>query len=185
MINEVLLDMDGVLVNWVKAAGQLYGVDLYADRANRGKWQCNEFVGLNYDEFSRPMDLKFWTNLEWMPDGRTILAILEDQFGKENICLLSDPRGCVNAMEGKLRWIKQHMPGYEKRYLFGPAKFFAGAENRILVDDYDKNIDEFTQRRLPSLQVPRLWNRLHFIEPVEYVKDVLECLNQPNPMKPK
>lgn len=184
MITEVLLDMDGVLVDFIGGAGRMHGIsDLYADRANYGKWNCNEFLGLTYPEFIAPMRTDFWANLDWMPDGRTILNILEDRFGEENICLLSDPSNCGMAMEGKMLWIKKHMPKYLKRYLMGPAKFFAGSHNRMLVDDRDLNIDEFQKRKLPTLQVPRRWNRLHFYEPVEYVSEFLDDMQKRLPVR--
>lgn len=154
---EVLLDMDGVLVDFMTPALELHGVDnLYDDPKHKGNWNTHEILGMTMEEFLAPMTVDFWSNLDWTHDGRSILKQLE----KREICLLSNAI-TPTAMEGKLKWIEKHLPEYKNKYLFGPTKYLAGSHKRILIDDSDRNIKEYKAKGFPAILVPRPWNSLH------------------------
>jgi len=142
---QSLLDMDGVLVDFVGGACRLHG------RANpylsgyRDWLICEspEFNGMSMREFCAPMGREFWASLDWTEDGREILACVEAAFGPENVCILSAPMLTDGCIDGKRDWINKHIPQYKTRYLFGNAKHFAAAPGRFLIDDRDDNIIEY------------------------------------------
>ena len=169
---KCLLDMDGVLVDFVAGAAKHHGFDpVVVDR-----WDFVEKVGLTTAQFWNPLNADFWAGLPWTPDGREILAAVEDAFGKENVCLLSSPCDTAGCMDGKLTWIREHLPGYRRRFLFGPAKEFAANGNRVLVDDSDGNAEAFRNAGGPVLLVPRPWNRLAGQDALEEVRRWLNFL---------
>ena len=59
---------------------------------------------------------------------------------------------------GKINWIDKNMPEYSRRYLIGPAKQFCAGPDSILVDDSNKNIEDFAEAGGNVILVPRPWN---------------------------
>lgn len=160
MIETVLLDMDGVLVDFVSGVAKFHKINHpYDSQEAWGRWDFYNLIGLSYEEIMSPLTVEFWANLDWMPGGKKLLEVVEERFGKENICILSNPSGCSKAMEGKLRWLEKHVPEYKSRYLFGPSKHFAGHINRLLIDDADHNVLDYLKHGFPALLVPRPWNK--------------------------
>lgn len=187
MITEVLLDMDGVLVNFIEGTLALHEIEVnpYSLPENHGSWDVDKMIGISYQDMMSPMTVEFWRDLNWMPDGPDILRTIEKKFGRENVCLLSNPSASSKAMEGKLLWIERHIPDYRNRFLFGPSKQFAGHHARLLIDDSDSNIKQYacrkTKTKYPSILVPRLWNRMHWHEsPLEHLEHHLEKLDTEN-----
>jgi 5'(3')-deoxyribonucleotidase len=164
---KCLLDMDGVLVNFVQGISDALGRENpYLKRplgAAAGEWDMPKLWGIPEAAFWVPcMDPEFWANLNWMPDGRRILELVEWTFGKENVCLLTSPGSAFDpACIGKVAWIKQHMPDYMHRVLFGSAKHFCAHAGSVLIDDRDKNIADFCKAGGRALLVPRPWNMGH------------------------
>lgn len=159
---KCLLDMDGVLVNFVKSACEVHGrPDPFEDKGNWGLWDLAEYWGMPLDEWWEPFDCDFWRNLEWMPDGREIFDIVINHFGKQNVCLFSSPGLAPEALMGKKLWIMEHLPDFKSRYIFGSKKFFLAHPDVVLIDDYNKNILEFEKHGGKAIQVPRPWNALH------------------------
>lgn len=156
---EILMDMDGVLVDFLTPALALHKVkNPYENPLHKGNWNTHEILGMTMEEFLAPMSISFWANLDWTHDGRSILK----QFEGREICLLSNAI-TPTAMVGKLKWIEKHLPEFRNKYLFGPAKHFAGSPKRMLVDDSDRNIKEYKAKGFPAILVPRPWNSLHKI----------------------
>lgn len=147
---KCLLDMDGVLADFIGGLFKLRGVPRVDPTAfecvSRGEWE--------------KMDFDFWANLEPTPEFAPILGTVEEIFGRENVCLLTSPcmtRGCH---DGKYAWIRKHLPEYKRRYLIGPAKHFCAGPNTYLVDDSDDNCDAFVKAGGQAFLVPRAWNAL-------------------------
>lgn len=159
----MFLDMDGVLVDFVSSACRVHGKkNPYIDGSN--VWEMWKLFGMSIEEFMAPMGTSFWANLNWMPDGRKILEMIEQKYGQENICLLSNG---ADYAEGKLLWINKHLPKYKKQYLFGPTKW---SVRGILIDDYDLNI---SMHKHPACLVPRPWNSLSHINTIDHIERFL------------
>lgn len=162
---KCLLDLDGCLVDFVGGAARLFGKsDPYAPyepKRERGAYETWELLGIDKAEFWRPMGEEFWAGLDWLPDGRSILSAVETTFGKESICLLTSPCLTPGCEAGKVRWIREHLPDYSRRYLIGPAKEFCAHGRAVLVDDYDVNVDRFREHGGRAVLIPRPWNSRH------------------------
>lgn len=166
---KCLLDLDGVLVDFVGGAAKLHGFD----PALAVRWDFMADVGLTQNQFWSPLGEDFWANLPWMPDGMRILAIVEKAFGPENVCLLTSPCDTDGCMQGKLRWIRKHLPVYNRRYLMGSAKEFCASRDSLLIDDSDSNTTKFATAGGWGVLVPRPWNVLAGRDPVEWVHTCL------------
>lgn len=159
---KCLLDLDGVLVDFCGPAHTYHNLP-YSTGDDypypKGLWNIDTLMPITQEEFWKPLGREFWANLPWMPDGKRILSLLEWVFSRENICICSCPAKDPLTATGKLDWIKKNMPEYSRQYMLCPQKRFAASNNAILVDDRDKNIEEFEENGGHGVLVPRLWNK--------------------------
>jgi hypothetical protein len=174
---KILLDLDGVLTDFVGGAIAAHGIaDPYADGDNHGVWDFSEICDIPPSVFWERLDYEFWANLRWTVDGGAILSFLEAKFGYQNICLLTSPphSNTGDAIRGKIDWVERHLPKYKRQLLIGPAKEFCAHSGSILVDDADHNVTKFALAGGNTYLVPRVWNSKHAI--TDAVKDLQECL---------
>lgn len=155
-MKKILLDMDGVLVDFVGGAFAWHGKTI----PDAVPWSIWEAMGLSEREFWEPLGYDFWANLGWTEDGQDLVERLEEMAGTANIAILSSPCLTAGCAEGKLAWIKRHVPQFSRQYLLGPAKEFAASPDRVLVDDYWHNVEKFRKCGGAAVMVPRQWNAL-------------------------
>jgi len=158
-IEIVFLDMDGVIVDlgsplMTLPTNVIYnksGKETYSQHYELGKWDI--FDDSLFDNIGE----EFWTNLNWTPDGKEILSGIEEKYGKDNVFILSTPTG-TGSLQGKYNWIQKNIPDYSKRYFFGNPKFACSGMNKLLIDDSDRNINQFIKAGGNGILVPRFWN---------------------------
>lgn len=179
--------MDGVIVNFVEGACNKLGrPNPYYDPAGqvvdtaRGEFNVWKLLDVPIEVMLGGLTAEDWENLEPMPDAFDILTLVEDYFGKKNVCILSNPMAhpsvVADVMGAKHRCIKQHFPFYWNRFLFGPQKEFCANPNHVLIDDYDKNVDDFTKHGGKACLIPRPWNSASHKDTVDTLRDFLETL---------
>lgn len=179
---KLFLDMDGVLVNWCKGAHKLHNIPL--DDGNwpykRGPegWNWNRELGMSTSELFADQGREFWANLDWMPDGKEILEVCEYHFGRENICLLTNPWNANGVIDGRFDWVLKNMPDYYDRILVGACKEMCASPESLLVDDYDANIDNWEDSNGVGFLLPRPWNSREHVKNkavdllVNFIKDM-------------
>jgi len=161
MLSSVLFDLDGTLADFVGGAAKRHGKKF--TMADVTAWDFISgwgFDGVHDPRFWDPLsNFEFWEGLQPLRDGMRLFRAIADSVPRENIGFLTsgDVAGCV---DGKLAWIKKHLPGWEKHAFVGSAKFFFGAGGNVLVDDYDGHAAAFTARGGKFVTVPRPWNSL-------------------------
>ena len=182
MIDRVLLDMDGVIVDFLGGAKAFHGKDYKWHPHEPGKqteqtsWNIEPIWGLTPQELWDPLDRPFWAGLDphpWMPQ---IIALLEGHFGVDNICLLTSPIRTPGAIEGKIDWIRKHLPQYRRQFLVGPAKQFCAGPRHVLVDDHDVNIKKFSDAGGHTFLFPAPWNGRFNEHPVVALEEWLDAL---------
>ena len=162
---KVLLDIDGVVADFVGGACRLHGVpDPYLKPENHGHYEIQDLVGIHGPAFWDPMGEEFWANLEPTTHMQEIVTLLTLQYGVKNICLLTSPVRTPGCIDGKMRWIRRHLPDFSRRFLVGPAKEFCAHENSILFDDSESNVRKFEAAGGRTFLVPGLWNSLHKLD---------------------
>jgi len=162
VIKQVLLDMDGVLTDFVKHICQLHNrPNPFLHGENRGLFEMDKIWGMSASDFWSPCGYDFWSTMDWMPDAQDILGVLDSAVGTDNVCLLTAPCATAGCVEGKRDWVRKNLPEFSKRLMIGSAKEFMASPVRLLVDDRDENVDKYKAAGGPTFLYPRCWNRNH------------------------
>lgn len=151
------LDMDGVLADFVGGVLEFYKKDVPYREI---KWDFFDQLGFKGKEklFWEPLGYEFWKSLKPTEECFKIVSVVEKFFG-DRVAILTSPCQTDGCVQGKIDWIKKHLPKYERRLLVGPCKSLLGAGSKLLIDDHDKNVDDFIQEDGHAILLPRPWNR--------------------------
>lgn len=176
---KILLDMDGVLADFLAGASKVHKRPLPYDRPEAlGRWDTEELWGITPKQFWTPIDatVGFWKGLDKTAEADAIVQLACEAVGRKNVAILTAPSQWPGCISEKLEWIGQYYPYLKGRVIFGSAKEFMASPNRILVDDKDLNISAFEDAEGHGVLVPRLWNSAHSKanRTLEIVQDKLE-----------
>jgi len=174
MIDRILLDLDGVLVNFVGGACKLHNKPWPYTKDEQGSWDIESLFGMTSPAFWSPLGYEFWRNLDPYPHMHQFVEALERKFGEEHICLLTSPPKQKGAIEGKIDFIRDHLPQYRRRFLVGPAKEFCASPRHALIDDSDANIEKFRYAGGQVFLVPGPWNHRFKEEPLPALLEWLD-----------
>ena len=157
------VDMDGILVDFVGGACRTHNrPSPYDSPAAAGVWHIERLWQMPPQEFWAPLGYAdWWANLDWTPDGRQILALIEDLSSKAPVYLLTAGAGSPESLAGKRRWIDRHIPEYRDRLITTRHKHLLSQPGRVLVDDHDWNADSWCLAGGVGVLIPRPWNRRH------------------------
>lgn len=147
------LDMDGVLVDTMS----VYLSDHNVDPKNwpPGEWDVEKAFGIPSKNWLRKSS-DWWAKLpptSLLPKLQAFLA------GKRTyICttLTAEESYC-----GKVAWLEKHWPEMVRRVIPTDDKWLLAQFDRVLVDDKDSNVNEWTEYGGRGILVPRIWNSLH------------------------
>ena len=84
----------------------------------------------------------FWIRLKWMPDGHELWNYIKHF----NPSLLSAPSREKSSRIGKRVWVKHNLPGVKLILANASDKQNYSGENQILIDDRDKNIEQWRSK---------------------------------------
>ena len=157
---KCFLDLDGVLVDFVAGLGKFAGVEL-DPFPYPGCWDFVDKLGV--ENLWDQLDADFWANLDWTKDGRTLLEMVEEIFGCNDVYICTSATNNPTSYVGKYRWMEQHMPNYlsADHLIFARSKHALASPQSILIDDRDKSIDKFNLAGGHGVLVPAPWNREH------------------------
>jgi hypothetical protein len=118
----------------------------------------------------------FWATVPKSRECDWLLETCAGLVGRENVCILSSPTLDPDCASGKVEWIYTFMPQWmHRQFLIGPRKHFCARPDSLLIDDRDKNIEDFCAAGGCGITMPRPWNRLHhYEEPIVYVRSCLD-----------
>ena len=165
---KVLLDMDGVLVNTVGGICDFFDIKSPYVYGASADWDLSKTLGIQHKDLWPHLGYEFWRDLKPYPWMKDVVSLLEENFGKENICLLTSPCGTRGCGDGKTDWAKEHLPDY--KILIGSAKEFCASPDRLLVDDNNENVAGFRKEGGYAFLFAGPWNAKHKI--VDPYKDL-------------
>jgi len=132
---QIHCDMDGVLCDFVKQWMKYHkGVRPDDLRHRIGKPE--------FDVILDSMDRKFWSTMEWMPGMQRVWNVIS----KYGATILSSPADGEDSPNGKLDWVKKHIPGTEVVFRKSQKKQEFSGPNKILIDDLKRNIDQWRDK---------------------------------------
>lgn len=160
--------MDGVLVDFISGAlevfnkvlGRDYTVEDYAD--NFGKFGIHIFYGISNKEFWQILkeEKDFWLNLKPYPWTTELYKDLSE-YG--NITIVTTPSEIdYTCATQKLAWLNKYLSISSKDVFIGSKKYLM-AGNGILIDDFEKNINDFRIAGGDAICIPANWN-MSFID---------------------
>jgi len=187
---RILLDMDGVLVDFVGGVCKLF--EISRDDLNKhwtlGEWNIvpplGRAIGMR-DAFNTTMfwneindgGEKFWLELEEMPWIDDLIKMVEDITDDWHI--VTSPSYLPCSYSGKIKWLKNWFGDKFNRFAITPHKEIFAQENVILIDDRWKNIREFRESGGIGILFPSQGNLLHSRSefPLNYLLNNLESLS--------
>lgn len=158
---RVFIDMDGVLFDFVTATSRAHNrPSPYLAARNYGHWDMAKLWNITPEAFWAPLNYEgFWSNMEPLPYARTLVETCLKY--TDNICVLSSPSESKYCVPEKRASIKKYFPEFGKNILFGASKQFIAGPNKILVDDYDVNVDKWRGAGGTATLWPQPWNSGH------------------------
>ncbi len=133
MIKTIYLDMDGVIVDFLKGAKE------YNVIKENGKidWRTLESIGSS-----------FWENLDWLDGSKEFYKWLLTFCERNNLdlCILTAIH-LDEGKRGKMKWLSKNCPEIQNKNIYivqnGSKKKKHATESSLLIDDFGKNVEEF------------------------------------------
>jgi FMN phosphatase YigB (HAD superfamily) len=155
---QIYCDMDGVLTDFEKRFVTLLqqeGPKYYSKATIAQVTRPKHFDKLEgTEEFWKFIDqhigLEFWSDMEWMPNGRELWNFIQPYGPK----LLTSPSRDNTSRLGKRLWVKENLvPAPAVLFRFGDAKSDFANENAILIDDKPSNLVAFASKGGIAIEV--------------------------------
>jgi phosphopantetheine adenylyltransferase len=128
----IYLDLDGVIADFDKRFKELAGM---GPREYEDSFGTEKF----WDFIDNKHGVKFWTGIEWMPEGKKLYNFIK-QFDHK---LLSAPSRNDASKTGKRIWAKKNTPGTQLILAAAVNKQNYADKSNILIDDREKNIQQW------------------------------------------
>ena len=128
---KIYCDMDGVLCDFNRRFEQFGGM---SPKEYEAKYGTNKF----WDLISKVGE-QYWSKMSWMPEGKQ----LWDHIKQYNPSLLSAPSSDYSSRYGKKLWVQENTPGTKLILAKQENKKDYASGKSILIDDLDKNINEW------------------------------------------
>lgn len=152
------IDMDGVLVDFVRGVEQRMG----AGTGKRDSFAIHEWYGLSPESFWQNFeDLPFWRDLPKTPEADDIMKTVEGLLRRgflKNFYFATSPTLSPMCAAGKIMWLRQHYSVYGRSFFITPHKQMCSMEGRILIDDYENNVNRWKFYGGEALLFKRPWN---------------------------
>ena len=136
---KIFLDMDGVIVDFIKQADEFFGAKSWD--------QWKEMKKSHWSKVSAYGE-KFWSEMDWLPDGQKLWNYLESKY-KDIQILTAHPLDKGGAEIGKRNWLIKninHNIAANAIICMGRDKQTYAAPNHILIDDSERNIRQWRNR---------------------------------------
>ena len=148
MLSQVFLDMDGVLCDFVGGASKAHG---RSSGGLRGEWNLEKAWNLSCDDFWRPLlGYDFWINLRPFEWCDALLALFPLAI------IATRPADSAGSYAAKYDWCKRYLG--RKLIMVNTTKVHLSREGTVLIDDYDKNVEEFNEGEGRAVLFPQDWN---------------------------
>ncbi len=176
----ILLDMDGVLVNFQKHCFDIFNLD-YENINNLCVWDMSKLVGLSGSDFFKTIKEHgpIFLNCEPYPWYKELIELCKQY--TDNLVIASSP--IVHYPETyteKIYWLNKHDINEDNGIgvMLGVQKELMANPDTVLIDDSDKNITKFRKEYGKTITFPQYYNNTYRYSRVkmEYVTQELNRL---------
>lgn len=155
MIEQILLDQDGVLADFHTACLTAHGRQDLIHGWPEGRWDMDGVMLMSPSEWWKPLDnYGFWRNVRPYPGARSFYNELRS---RAPVTICTSPSESADCAKAKIEWLREHIDAKVK-YMIGSQKWLMGKPQNLLVDDYDRNVDMFREAGGMAYLLPRVWN---------------------------
>lgn len=164
-LKTLYLDMDGVVVDLVLAMMNRHGAPYpYENKERHGIFEMSGFFGLSREAMWDGLDADFWASAPPHDDLPATKAAISEVTSWDNVCIVTSPVSVRtgDCVDGKLRWIRRHIPELPaKNVAFCAKKYLLAGPDKVLLDDWEENTVPFDAAGGRSVLFPRHWNTRH------------------------
>lgn len=133
--------------------------------------------GFSKNEFWGCFGQDDWASVPPSDECLAILCAARAIVGTENVYILTRPVPYPGCLEGKRLWIKRYLPPeMEENYLIGKAKFVCSQPGHFLIDDVEKNVNDWRDANGSAVLFPRPWNFKWGVDPSRYISDMFSLM---------
>lgn len=169
----VLLDMDGVIVNFIDGIIDSLGLDI--SHCDWTTWDHHEKLGISKSAFWRATNEKdWWLNLEPYPWATELVCCLRRDY---EVIYCTSPSLDSSCPSQKIDWLRKHdFMGNVNSYQIGPMKCLNVRSGAILIDDYDVNIGNYRMAGGKAITFPQPWNSEGIKDRIGFVLESLAVI---------
>lgn len=160
-INHILLDMDGVIADFLSATLKLF--DFPIDRYPANEWDIEKVLGISVSDMWGTIDRNpsFWRDLKPYPWKDALIGFLNDLEIPWSIC--TSPARNPQCAAQKVEWMREHISPNFTDYQIGKAKYLLANPRHLLIDDSNANCATFIAHGGEAVLFPQRWNDLHHV----------------------
>ncbi len=189
-VSRILLDLDGVLADWVGSVAPLFDFDReqLVGAWPPGTYDIAEVLDVSANELWRRVDkvgAAFWSGLEPLPWCAELLELCQ---ALAPTTILTSPSHDPSAAAGKTAWLQAQFGSDFRDYLIGPDKPACAHPGALLIDDRDTGCDAFVQAGGQAVVFPQPWNSAWTrsaesgADPLAFVREQLDGLRTVGPV---
>lgn len=160
-IRTVLVDMDGVITNFIDAALRAHGKrpERILERWPRGVFGAHKVLGIDIAAFWVPINQQgeaFWRVLEPFPWTAALIDWVEAVPSQWAIC--TSPSRDPACPRGKMEWLYRHIRPAFREVALTPRKHLLARPDVLLIDDTERMCDRFEAAGGHAVLFPQYWN---------------------------
>ncbi len=138
---------------------------------------CDSHFKFTLESFWRQIGRDVWRDAPESDEFKILLRHCESLVGRENTRIATTPVKDPESLAGKLEWIHYHFPKWmHRQYHMTPLKYDLAKPGALLIDDSEKNVNEFRQHGGQAILVPRPWNSLHAVGTMGHIRANLDII---------
>lgn len=167
----ILLDVDGVLANFIGSLIASLGLDISHD--DWVTYDHHRTLGLTDDQmWAATRTPGWWSELYPYPWAHEIMSRLREI--DPDIIFSTAPSADPKCAAEKIDWLRSYgFMGSRNDFMIGPHKHLMAKSGALLIDDSDKNIAAFRTAGGLALTFPQPWNSLRDIRREENWLDLV------------
>lgn len=160
---QILLDMDGVLADFFTSALKALNANSKRDPitpqqyVEKQEFAMDKVFNITASKFWQTIETNdFWQNLKPMEHADNLLSYL--RMFKIPIVIASSPSFHSTCIPSKVAWLYHYYGIRVTDCMFGSKKYLMAKPGTLLIDDSQKNIDNFIHHEGQAVCIPSNWN---------------------------